>query len=710
MFFSFQYFIVNVIKICIISTKRYTPDTIRTVVAQEAHDYYSAHGFPLGYGSVPVRSRRRRWRKIAGGAGSNTTATAGSDSDCSSSIMVSTPSPRDDEFMNEETYSFELMDDDDDMDGSVSGGVGLGVGGLRSMEDEWSYEGFEDDEFGFDDDDEDDDDDDEDYDDLYEDVDDEVDEVVEGDGDRTKLSENRKKKGDVSCIAGGDQDQDPDAEGEMEIDIEPFQDPSFNAELSSPTSPTSPTSSTTSSKSKSRSKSNSGVGDEPQSFVSSFYIPPVPPHVQHMLQMQQQQQEEEASALVPSSLNSTTNPLSSSLEGTPISSFDAVDHSTTTAPNDENNQTPIQIHLPPATHHPHHYHSQLIPFSSNILPLPPPRLDSVRVFILRQSEMGGLKTTGRGTPADRKRGAIWGGVQVGVSREVRTSRNKRGLDDGKESESDEDNGGEDEGGKRGRPRLRLMLSDHDIETGSRHDSREGEGGDGAKTSLKLSLLDDIDEADEQRMPVGFKCDISESSSNANNDQNIHHRTPTPKPSTFVASDQNWDAFLASLDDKNHQPPQQQGEEGTFDSSVTAADSDTTHGQLLLDLDGHHHHHHLPDQHRLHRERDPPHEVATTTTTTRRLGPSLSPTASLEGSSGMFMFDHEGGDDGLTSTWFGDEGGGLRSSSGSSNLGVGVGGLVVVGSSGTCPSDALAMDGFNFPVGPDGSSTLSYALG
>ena len=91
----------------------------------------------------------------------------------------------------------------------------------------------------------------------------------------------------MSCIACGDQDQDPDAEGGMEIDIEPFQDPTFNAELSSPTSPTSPTSYTTSSKSKSRSKSNSGVGDEPQSFVLSFYIPPVPPHARHMLQMQQ---------------------------------------------------------------------------------------------------------------------------------------------------------------------------------------------------------------------------------------------------------------------------------------------------------------------------------------------------------------------------------------------------------------------------------------
>jgi len=125
-------------------------------------------------------------------------------------------------------------------------------------------------------------------------------------------------------------------------------------------------------------------------------------------------------------------------------------------------------------------------------------------------------------------------------------------------------------------------------------------------------------------------------------------------------------------------------------------------RLLLDLDGH--------QHRLHRERDPlPHGV-TTTSSIRRLVPSLSPTASLEGSSGMFMFDHQGGGDGSTSTWFEEDEGGLGGRSGSSNnsgVGVGVDGLVVVGSSGTCPSDALAMEGFNFP---DGSNTLSYALG
>jgi hypothetical protein len=62
-----------------------------------------------------------------------------------------------------------------------------------------------------------------------------------------------RRKGDVSYVVGEDQGQDPDVEGELEINIEPFQDPSFNAERSSATSPTSPTSSSTPSNSKSRS-------------------------------------------------------------------------------------------------------------------------------------------------------------------------------------------------------------------------------------------------------------------------------------------------------------------------------------------------------------------------------------------------------------------------------------------------------------------------
>ena len=698
-------------------------------MAQEAHDYYSVHGFPLGYGLVPLRGRRRRWRrdgrKLGGGCTSPSTpalaamSTPDLDpaSSSSSSIMTpplspSEPTHRDDEFMNEETYQFELLDDDDDddMDGLVGGVAGgLGVGGLRSMEDEWRE--FEDDGFEFEDYDEDEDDEDED---LY-DYEEEEGEVEEVEGDQTKISENGKKKG-VSLLTtttpGEDQDQDPDGEGEMEIDIEPFQDPSFNAELSSPTStsptsPASPTCSSASSKSKSKSKSNSVVGNEPQSFVSSFYIPPVPAHVQmQMMQMQMQQrqeeeqqqqqqqqqqqteQQEDGPVLMPSSLDSSTTPpspvSSPPSEGPSVSTSETPDHAVaTTTTTDNNNCAPIQIHLPPASHHHHHHHQQLIQLSPSILPLPPPRLDSIRAFILRQSEMGGPKTTGRGTPADKRRGAIWGwggitGGQVGSG-----TGSKRGLDGGKEIETESEEE-QDEGGKRGRPRLRLMLADHDLVSEPRRGrgrGHQGEGGNGVKTTLRLSLPGDTD-ADE-RMPTKFKCDIPET----HNNEDIHGTAPKPS-STFVATDQTWDAFF--LDDKS-QPHQQQGEEGALVSSINAADSDTTlPGQLLLHLDTDRHRHHRQHEHLLEIE-DPD--------VTPRLTP---PSSSLEGSSGgMFMFD-QGGDS--SSAWFVGAGAdGMNEGSGRSVVGLS-------GSSGTCPSDALALEGFNFPVGPDGSSTLSYALG
>ncbi|KAF8814287.1 hypothetical protein BYT27DRAFT_7334517 [Phlegmacium glaucopus] len=190
----------------------------------------------------------------------------------------SSPSRRHDEFMNEETHSFELVDDDDDMDG------------------------FE----------------------------------------IRPISGHGKKKGTVSSIATipcEDQDRDQDAEGEMEIDIEPFQDPSFNAEHSfPPTSSTSPTSSSTAS---SKSKSN---------------LPLLWMQMMQMQQEQQQQLEEEAPTLVPSPLDSSTNPLSpstSTSEGTPTSTTDIIDHAiTTTAANDntndnDNHTLSMQIHFPP---------------------------------------------------------------------------------------------------------------------------------------------------------------------------------------------------------------------------------------------------------------------------------------------------------------------------------------------------------------------------
>jgi len=98
-------------------------------------------------------------------------------------------------------------------------------------------------------------------------------------------------------------------------------------------------------------------------------------------------------------------------------------------------------------------------------------------------------------------GGITGG-QVGSG-----TGSKRGLDGGKEiqTESKEE---QDEGGKRGRPRLRLMLADPDLVSEPRRGrgrGHQGEGGNEVKTTLRLSLLGDTD-ADE-RMPTRFKCDI-----------------------------------------------------------------------------------------------------------------------------------------------------------------------------------------------------------
>ncbi|KAF8799083.1 hypothetical protein BYT27DRAFT_7217961 [Phlegmacium glaucopus] len=205
-----------------------------------------------------------------------------------------------------------------------SGGGGMGGKWWKEwIGDEWRHEGFEDDGFGFENYEEDDD---------NENYNDEI----------RPISGHGKKKGTVSSIATipcEDQDRDQDAEGEMEIDIEPFQDPSFNAEHSfPPTSSTSPTSSSTAS---SKSKSN---------------LPLLWMQMMQMQQEQQQQLEEEAPTLVPSPLDSSTNPLSpstSTSEGTPTSTTDIIDHAiTTTAANDntndnDNHTLSMQIHFPP---------------------------------------------------------------------------------------------------------------------------------------------------------------------------------------------------------------------------------------------------------------------------------------------------------------------------------------------------------------------------
>jgi hypothetical protein len=90
------------------------------VVAQEAH------GFPLGYGLVPVGGRKRKLRRDGRRILGESVSSSPPDSPISmseldssgDSSMMMTPSlsppsssttHRDDEFMNEETYALELM-------------------------------------------------------------------------------------------------------------------------------------------------------------------------------------------------------------------------------------------------------------------------------------------------------------------------------------------------------------------------------------------------------------------------------------------------------------------------------------------------------------------------------------------------------------------------------------------------------------------------
>ncbi|KAF8992535.1 hypothetical protein BDQ17DRAFT_1332204 [Cyathus striatus] len=184
--------------------RRYSPETIRSVVAQEAHDYYQEHGFPLGYGSPSPPSSRSN-------------------------------SPRHDErqgsadgFMDEEYYDFELREDED----------------MEIDEDE-DEEDMEEEE--------------------------EIEREVEEERRRQLMlsAPVKRPSGLRQEIAVGDdpkgeeeiEEGDEDAEGDMEVDIAPYEDPSFNPELSSPTSPSGP-------------PSPLSPGE---TLVSSFYVPVVPP-------------------------------------------------------------------------------------------------------------------------------------------------------------------------------------------------------------------------------------------------------------------------------------------------------------------------------------------------------------------------------------------------------------------------------------------------
>ena len=436
------------------------------------------------------------------------------------------------EFMVERCYSFELTDDDMD-EGNLD------------------WEGYVDEEdVDMDLEDEDEDAEEDGWD--EEDTDDETDEdeeveielkglvgkkgaaVAAPSGSATGLAEK------LTSLDDGILSGDEDAEGEMEVDIEAFSDPSFNAELSSPTSVSSP------------------VAPLPpvESMISSFYIPPAPsvvpfpgagffssgfpqqPQPQQQQQPQQQLQQEEG------------HEQTSLDEPFPLQEVQQNDQQ---QKQHRHPPPPLQIQIAPANQG--GFFASPPPPPSPILPLPPPRLETIRVGYLRQSELG-VKVTGKGTPADRSRAAQWAKGFVGGKR--RSSRER-------ESEVEEN----EEGEKRGRPRLRMTAFASEKCVGDAPPSVLG-----SRTNnmggLRLSLPSDVgvspsppptsvvvdsvkcaetlDESD-----FGLKMGVHEvalpPSSSLTSSSVV---TPIPAAAVgFVTADDepHWDAFLASLDEK-----------------------------------------------------------------------------------------------------------------------------------------------------------------
>jgi hypothetical protein len=433
----------------------------------------------------------------------------------------------DNEFMIERCYSFELMDDDVDEGNLDEGNLdweGFGDVDMDLEDDDHDHEEEEEDDWDDDD------------------TDDDTDEDEEVEIELKGLA---GKKGAAASAPSGSAtgpaekltplddgilSGDEDAEGEMEVDIEAFSDPSFNAELSSPTSVSSPVQPLS----------------PAESMISSFYIPPAPslepfpgagffsggfPQQQPQQQPQQHQQEE--------------GPEQASLdEPFPLQEEQQNQKQQRHPP------PPLQIHISPANQG--GFFASPMPLSP-ILPLPPPRLETIRVGYLRQSELG-VKVTGKGTPADRARAAQWAKGFVGGKR--RSSRERES-----EVEADE------ESEKRGRPRLRMMAFSASekcigdappLVLGSRTNNMGG---------LRLSLPSDVgvspsppptsvvvdsvkhaetlDESD-----FGLKMGVREVAPPPSSSSSVV--TPIPAATVdFVTGDDepHWHAFLASLDEK-----------------------------------------------------------------------------------------------------------------------------------------------------------------
>ena len=352
------------------------------------------------------------------------------------------------EFMTERIYHFELDDDDDMIDGDCSNHD-------HDHDDEWETE-----------------EDDEDWDDEYEDDDyddDEDDDEDEDDEDDYDYERWKRQSASLSreaspASASASPDSPPPHHhptsprarsrsttpsspshvDQVDGSRDGVDDPSFNAELSvgavsppsssmtsfpvettssPPASPSAPAASSglelpLESSSGSSTPTSPSVGGMISSFcVPSWEVPSGSPEVFIGSGRRGASPSREDAVL---NTESHSSPVAQPPDSPPPSSPEAM----ATDPL----QAHVVQHTPPQT--------IMLSYSSPILPLPPPRLDTVRVYQLRAAELG-VKLTGRGTPADRARAAEWGRRFREPCKKLGEEDEKRGLKRGREGEGED---------------------------------------------------------------------------------------------------------------------------------------------------------------------------------------------------------------------------------------------------------------------------------
>ncbi|KAF8623296.1 hypothetical protein AX17_007468 [Amanita inopinata Kibby_2008] len=482
---------------------RYTPNIIRSVVAQEASDYHTVYGYPsgslrlrphraqrnstAGRVSGPGKRKRRRQDQVSDndetgnddnngedtavdrddkvvpekGDGENVKQEGDSNEAKEAVHEAQSPEGEREKFMDEEYYDWEIRSDDEDDDADA---------------DVFYYDEYDEDDDGVYDDEDSDSEEEDDY--L-----DEMEDVVEDGTDKATI-ENGSSAMELDNVdltseqgvkhaadAKGDSDKPKSIDARAEDD-----DPSFNAELTTSLSASCPTSPPPGSLQVSGSGPNnsayrddniplqagspvsspkmslpaSPVPASPQCastrsaaggqiLMSAFYCPPPHPHVHGQMTLPTQQQQ--MCQPMPQQTQQFTVEPAPVRPPTPAPSL-TLSPAFGIGESEQQQQQPISLPASPQQPQPVPQQptggmaispvlSPLSPLQSNpisplnsipmhlsmslsnappappVLPLPPPRLSSIRVRPLRYGDLGLASVIGRGTPSDRTRAEQW---------------------------------------------------------------------------------------------------------------------------------------------------------------------------------------------------------------------------------------------------------------------------------------------------------------